>query len=67
MLLTVVTNIVDATILGVSSEIRNVNFIRIASHKSLEFSLIEHGQPHGLDDLAKSFQKRFRDMLGLSL
>ena len=67
MLLSIIANIVDATILRISSEIRNVDFVCITSHESLEFSLIEHGQPHGLYDLTEPFQKCFRDLLGLSL
>ena len=67
MLLSIIANIVDTAILRISSEIRNVDFVCIASHESLEFSLIEHGQPHGLYDLAEPFQKCFCDLLGLSL
>jgi hypothetical protein len=65
--LLVVADRVDAAILRVAAEVLDVDFARVAADQGLQLALVEHRQPHRLDDLAKPFQEVVGDELGLPL
>lgn len=58
---------VQSAVQRVASQIRYVDVAGLSTDQSLQFGLVEHGQPRGLDDLAKTLQKRVGLQSGLGL
>lgn len=57
MFLLVVSNRVDSPVKRVPPQIRDVNLAGITTYECLQFRLIEHGKPRGLNDLPQALEE----------
>lgn len=60
MLFFVIAYCVYATVQSVSSQVHHVNITGLATHQRLQFGLVEHREPRGLDDLSQALQEGVR-------